>query len=63
MGAYVALQLVLRCPGAITHLVLVAATGGVDVASHSAVDWRGDYLATAWMIVTAWRGTRSWLAQ
>ena len=43
MGAYVALQLALRCPGVLTHLVLVAATGGVDVASHGAVDWRGDY--------------------
>ena len=53
MGAYVALQLALRCPGAITHLVLVAATGGIDIASHGAADWRGDY-ALAFPTAAPW---------
>jgi poly(3-hydroxyoctanoate) depolymerase len=43
MGAFVALQLVLRHPHVVTHLVLVVATGGVDMAAHGAADWRLDY--------------------
>ncbi len=39
MGAYVALQLTLRYPRLVTHLVLVAATGGIDVARHGASEW------------------------
>lgn len=46
MGTYVALQLALGCPGVVTHLVLVAGTGGVDVASYNAGDWRSDYATT-----------------
>jgi poly(3-hydroxyoctanoate) depolymerase len=45
MGAYVALQLALRHPQLVTHLVLVAATSGVDVAAHGAADWRWNYAA------------------
>src|SRR5712692_9113167 len=47
MGAYVALQLALRYPPLVTHLVPVAATGGVDMAKYGAVDWREEY-ATAY---------------
>src|SRR5262245_8608591 len=43
MGAYIALSLALRYPGAVTHLVLVAATGGIDVSAHGGADWRADY--------------------
>lgn len=43
MGAYIALSVALRHPDAVTHLVLVAATGGVDVGAHGGVDWRADY--------------------
>ncbi len=43
MGAYVALRLALRNPTLVTHLVLVAATSGIDVASYGAVDWREEY--------------------
>jgi pimeloyl-ACP methyl ester carboxylesterase len=43
MGAYVALRVALRYPHLVTHLVLVAATGGIDVMKCGAVDWRSDY--------------------
>ncbi len=43
MGGFIALQLALRYPHLVTHLVLVAATGGVDMAGHGASDWRHDY--------------------
>ena len=43
MGCYVALQLALRHSHLVTHLVLVAATGGVDMVAHGAGDWRQDY--------------------
>jgi len=46
MGAYIALQLALRCPQMVTHLVLTAATGGVDALRLGAEDWRGDYATT-----------------
>jgi pimeloyl-ACP methyl ester carboxylesterase len=45
MGAYIALSFALRYPDAVTHLVLVAATGGVDVSIHGGVDWRADYIS------------------
>jgi len=44
MGAFIGLELVLRKPDLITHLVLVAATGGVDAAACGAADWRGAYV-------------------
>src|SRR5262249_4384675 len=56
MGAYVALQLALQHPHLVTHLVLIAATGGVDVASHGAADWRQDY-ASAFPAAAAWART------
>ncbi|HKO94408.1 MAG TPA: alpha/beta hydrolase [Polyangiaceae bacterium] len=40
MGGYMSLQLALRHPALVTHLVLIVATGGVDMARHGAVDWR-----------------------
>jgi poly(3-hydroxyoctanoate) depolymerase len=40
MGAFVSLQLVLRYPALVRRLVLVVATGGVDMARHGAFDWR-----------------------
>ena len=43
MGAYVALQLAWRRPDLVTHLVLVAATGGADMQELGATDWRADY--------------------
>src|SRR5262245_14838547 len=46
MGAFIALQLALRFPDLVTHLVLVAATGGLDVARHGGTDWRADYATT-----------------
>jgi pimeloyl-ACP methyl ester carboxylesterase len=46
MGSYVALQLALRYPHLVTHLVLVAATGGIDVGVHGASDWRQEYAST-----------------
>jgi pimeloyl-ACP methyl ester carboxylesterase len=46
MGAYVALRVALRYPHLVTHLVLVAATGGIDVMKCGAVDWRSDYAGT-----------------
>jgi poly(3-hydroxyoctanoate) depolymerase len=46
MGGFVALQLALRYPQLVTHLVLVAVTGGVDMAACGASDWRVDYCAS-----------------
>jgi pimeloyl-ACP methyl ester carboxylesterase len=40
MGGYVALQLALRHPELVTHLVLLVAAAGVDMARHGARDWR-----------------------
>src|SRR5262245_41595564 len=53
MGAYVALQLALQYPHLVTHVVLIAATGGVDVASFGAADWRQDY-ARAFPAAAEW---------
>ena len=43
MGGFIALEVVLQYPQLVTHLVLVALSGGVDMAVHRAVDWRADY--------------------
>ncbi len=40
MGAYLSLELALRHPTLVTHLVLVVAAGGIDMARHGALDWR-----------------------
>ena len=53
MGTYVALQLALRYPHLVTHLVLVAATGGIDVGVHGAKDWRQEY-ASAFLHAQDW---------
>jgi pimeloyl-ACP methyl ester carboxylesterase len=53
MGAYIALQLALRYTHMVTHLVLVAATGGVDVATFGAKEWRLEY-ATAFPTAADW---------
>ena len=45
MGGFVALQLALRYPQLVTHLVLVVTTGGVDMAACGASDWRAEYCA------------------
>jgi pimeloyl-ACP methyl ester carboxylesterase len=45
MGGVVAVRLALAHPGRISHLVLTATSGGVDVASLGASDWRGPYRA------------------
>lgn len=42
MGGFLSLQLALRYPALLTHLVLVVAAGGVDMARHGAVDWRSE---------------------
>jgi pimeloyl-ACP methyl ester carboxylesterase len=43
MGGFISLQLALRHPRLVTHLVLVVAAGGVDMARHRARDWRPEY--------------------
>jgi len=55
MGGVVAIRLALRYPQLVSHLVLVATSGGVDVAAFGGADWRADYLdafphAARWII-------------
>jgi riboflavin kinase len=40
MGGFVALQLALRYPERVSHLVLTVAAAGVDMARQGALDWR-----------------------
>jgi pimeloyl-ACP methyl ester carboxylesterase len=40
MGGYVSLELALRYPERVSHLVLMVAAGGVDMSAHGALDWR-----------------------
>jgi pimeloyl-ACP methyl ester carboxylesterase len=43
MGGVVAIGLALRHPEKVRRLVLVATSGGIDVAGLGAADWRQDY--------------------
>ncbi|WNG41424.1 alpha/beta fold hydrolase [Archangium violaceum] len=45
MGGVVAVRLALAHPERISHLVLTATSGGINVASLGASDWRGPYRA------------------
>jgi pimeloyl-ACP methyl ester carboxylesterase len=45
MGGIIATQLALRHPQLVTHLVLVATSGGMDVSAFGASDWRMDFVA------------------
>ena len=40
MGGAIALRAALKAPGAITHLVLTATSGGIDVGALGGEDWR-----------------------
>jgi len=44
MGGIVGVRLTLKHPDKITHLVLVATSGGVDISSLGGEDWRASYL-------------------
>jgi pimeloyl-ACP methyl ester carboxylesterase len=46
MGGIVAVRAVLEKPGLVRHLVLAVTSGGIDVASLGAADWRADFRAT-----------------
>jgi pimeloyl-ACP methyl ester carboxylesterase len=43
MGGYIAMQLALRHPQLVTHLVLIVAAAGLDMAHHRASDWRTEH--------------------
>ena len=45
MGGVVAIRAALRQPGRITHLVLTATSGGLDMAALGAEDWRDEVRA------------------
>jgi poly(3-hydroxyoctanoate) depolymerase len=58
MGGVLALQLAARHPERVTHLVLVATSGGFDVRRHGAADWRPAFVQTyphtpAWALAPA----------
>lgn len=58
MGGVLALQLAAQHPQRVTHLVLVATSGGFDAKRHGAADWRGDFLqrfpaTPAWALAPA----------
>jgi pimeloyl-ACP methyl ester carboxylesterase len=42
MGGYVAVQTALRAPSKVTHLVLAATSGGLDLEQFGGADWRPD---------------------
>lgn len=46
MGGVIAMHLTLRHPGRIRRIVLTATSGGVDMGSLGAGDWRTEYRAT-----------------
>jgi pimeloyl-ACP methyl ester carboxylesterase len=53
MGGIIATQLALKHPQLVTHLVLVATSGGMNVSALGAADWREDF-------VKAFPGTPAW---
>lgn len=53
MGGVVALRLALDPSAMVTHLVLCATSGGLDMASLGANDWRPDY-RRRWPSTPAW---------
>ncbi|RPI44255.1 MAG: alpha/beta fold hydrolase, partial [Betaproteobacteria bacterium] len=55
MGGVVALSVALRRPSLVTHLVLTATSGGLDVSSFGAQDWRPSF-ARAYPRVPDWFG-------
>jgi len=46
MGGIIAMQLALNHPELVTHLILTATSGGLDIARHGGTDWRPAYLHT-----------------
>lgn len=46
MGGIVAVRLAARYPDKVRRLVLVATSGGFDLAAHGAEDWRQEYRRT-----------------
>lgn len=46
MGGIVGVRLALKHPGIVTHLVLAATSGGVDVEALGGADWRAAFLAS-----------------
>jgi pimeloyl-ACP methyl ester carboxylesterase len=46
MGGVIALRLAARYPEKVRRLVLVATSGGFDLAAHDAEDWRDEYRRT-----------------
>lgn len=43
MGGVLALEATLRRPELVTHLILIATSGGLDAGRYGAVDWRTDF--------------------
>lgn len=56
MGGVIAVGLALRHPETVRRLVLVATSGGIDVAGLGAADWRADYRA-------AYPGAAGWISE
>jgi len=54
MGGIIATQLALKHPQLVTHLVLVATSGGMNVSAFGAADWREDF-------VQAYPDTPAWV--
>ena len=46
MGGIVGVRLALKYPEKVSHLVLVATSGGVDVAGLGGAEWRSSYLVS-----------------
>ena len=53
MGGVVAMRTALAHRARVTHLVLTATSGGIDLAPFGVSDWRGEYRAT-YPQVAAW---------